>query len=158
MRNVYLDTTIPSFLVTTRDDALSAARRQMTLRFWESYAERFRLFVSAYVEAEIAAGQWPGREDALARIAALPRLPVTPAVDVAVATYIRTHLMPADAEGDAAHLACASVHGMDVLLTWNVRHLANPLKVDRLQVINRRLGLVTPVLCTPEALLEDDDA
>ena len=94
----------------------------------------------------------------MARIAALPRLPFTSAVDVPVATYIRTHLMPADAEGDAAHLACASVHGMDVLLTWNVRHLANPLKVDRLQVINRRLGLVTPVLCTPEALLEDNDA
>ena len=46
MRNVYLDTTIPSFLVTTRDDGLSAARRQMTLRFWQTHAERYRLFVS----------------------------------------------------------------------------------------------------------------
>jgi hypothetical protein len=157
VRNVYLDTTIPSFLVTTREDALSAARREMTSRFWRTSASRYRLFVSAYVVAEIEAARWPGRDDAPALVAGLPRLPITPAVDVATATYIRTRLMPADAEGDAAHLACASVHRMDVLLTWNVRHLANPLKVDRLEVINRRLGLVTPVLCTPEALLEDDD-
>jgi hypothetical protein len=65
--------------------------------------------------------------------------------------------MPAEARGDAFHLALASVHAMDALLTWNVRHLANPRKVGHLTIINRRLGLPTPVICTPGVFMEESD-
>jgi hypothetical protein len=63
--------------------------------------------------------------------------------------------MPADDAGDAAHLAVASYHGVDYLLTWNCRHLANANKFEHIRVINRRLGLMTPELVTPEQLFEE---
>jgi hypothetical protein len=62
------------------------------------------------------------------------------------------HLVPSDVSGDALHLAVACVHEVDFLLTWNIRHLANPNKLDHLTVINRRLGLLTPQIVTPEML------
>jgi hypothetical protein len=65
---------------------------------------------------------------------------------------IEEHLVPDDVRGDALHLAVASVHEFDFLLTWNIRHLANPNKVNHLAAINRRLGLLNPVIVTPEML------
>lgn len=59
-----------------------------------------------------------------------------------------------DATGDALHVAVAAVHEMDYLLSWNVRHLANPNKTRHSQVICQRLGLLPPVIITPDALWE----
>ena len=71
--------------------------------------------------------------------------------------YIQENLVPADIRGDALHLAVACVHEMDFLLTWNIRHLANPNKTGHLTVINRRLGLLTPQIVTPEMLWMETD-
>jgi hypothetical protein len=65
--------------------------------------------------------------------------------------------MPADDAGDAAHLAIASYHGVDYLLTWNCRHLANANKFAHIREINRRLGLLTPELVTPEQLFMEEE-
>lgn len=86
----------------------------------------------------------------------LPRLRVDPEVLAVARRYIDERLVPADIAGDAAHLAAACVHEMDFLLTWNIRHLANPNKLDHLTIINRRLGLLTPVIVTPEMLWLDE--
>ncbi len=53
-----------------------------------------------------------------------------------------------DPAGDALHLAVATFHKVDVLLTWNCAHLANPNKTGRLQLINYEIGLPTPALMT----------
>ncbi|MDI7269811.1 MAG: type II toxin-antitoxin system VapC family toxin [Myxococcota bacterium] len=158
MRNVYLDTTIPSLLATTKDDPASATRREITQAFWRWYPGRCRLFVSDIVVAELRAGAWPGREEALAAVADLTRLPVTDPVEAAAREYLRALVVPVTAGRDALHLACACVHGMQVLLTWNVRHLANPERTARLAGLNRRLGLATPAVRTPGSLLEGIDA
>ena len=101
---------------------------------------------------ELADGDWPGKTGAIALVDPLPRLEVNADVMAIAGRYIAEHLMPVDLAGDAVHLAAASVHEMDFLLTWNIRHLANPNKMEHLTVINRRLGLFTPAVVTPEML------
>jgi hypothetical protein len=59
--------------------------------------------------------------------------------------------------GDATHLALASYHGCDFLLTWNCRHIANPNKAAHILRINTRLGLHVPRLVTPLDLLGRDE-
>jgi hypothetical protein len=67
-------------------------------------------------------------------------------------------VMPSPAlEGDALHLAIATLHRMEYVLTWNVKHLANPNKRTHLAVICMRLGLTPPILVTPDLLQETDD-
>jgi len=68
------------------------------------------------------------------------------------ARYVEEQLVPRDIGGDATHLAVACAHEVDFLLTWNIRHLANPNKKEHLTRINRRLGLLTPDIVTPEML------
>lgn len=63
--------------------------------------------------------------------------------------------MPRGHMADSFHLAFACVYGLDYLLTWNCRHLANPSKVAHIMPINRRLGLLTPTILTPQMLVEE---
>ena len=67
--------------------------------------------------------------------------------------YIEQHIIPAEKLGDAAHLALAVAHQVQFLCTWNFRHLANALVLQRLKNLNEKQGLFTPQVCTPEELL-----
>ncbi len=66
---------------------------------------------------------------------------------------LASRLIPAKAEADAAHIATAAVHGMDFLLTWNCRHIANAAIVEQLRAICEREGFPAPVICTPHELM-----
>lgn len=56
--------------------------------------------------------------------------------------------------GDAIHVAVATIHACEFLLSWNVKHLANQNKVRHLRVLCQRLGLVPPTIVTPDLLWE----
>ncbi len=78
------------------------------------------------------------------------------AVAEAVDAYIARHVMPHDPGGDALHLAAASFHRCDFLVTWNCRHLANANKFGHIRRVNDILGLGNPALVTPLELLNED--
>ena len=86
-----------------------------------------------------------------------PILPIEPAILEIVESYIRYKLMPADPGGDAMHLALASYHKCDFLVTWNCRHLANANKFGHIRRVNTMLGLFVPALVTPLELLGGRD-
>lgn len=65
--------------------------------------------------------------------------------------------MPRDGAGDVLHLALALIYSMDVLLTWNCKHLANPNKFGHIDHVNEELGLTTPLLMTPLNYLSEDE-
>ena len=58
--------------------------------------------------------------------------------------------------GDALHLALASYHECDFLLTWNCQHLANANKFQHIRLINGMLGIFTQNLVTPLELLAEE--
>jgi predicted nucleic acid-binding protein len=153
----YVETTIPSFFHTTRTAASARARRRWTRRWWQLAPDRYRLVTSNAVLEELRVDTYPSREAALALVADLPILDLTPAVADIVAAYIQHRLMPANPTGDALHLALASYHKCDFLVTWNCRHLANANKFGHVRRLNNLLGLFVPVLATPLALLGDAD-
>ena len=67
-------------------------------------------------------------------------------------------VMPGPAvQGDALHVAVSAVHGIDYLLTWNQKHLANPNKRTHLSVVCARFNLQPPQIVTPDLLIMEDD-
>lgn len=153
MKTVYLDATIPSYLFDERPEL--AFQRRITREWWEQQRPRYRVFLSRETLAELERGDYPYRDAVLREAAAIPVLAPVDAVRQAAATYVRDRLMPADLRGDAAHLAYASVYAIDFLLTWNCSHLANANKAEHISVVNRRLGLHTPMIITPLELFEE---
>ena len=93
------------------------------------------------------------REKSLHLLRDLPVLGENTRIDEIIRAYQRHKVMPQSPTGDALHLALASVHGCDFLLTWNCVHLANPNKLDHIRHVNERLGLPMPMLLTPVDLL-----
>ena len=61
-----------------------------------------------------------------------------------------------NAEADLYHLATALVHGIDYLLTWNCKHLANGRVRRRLERWSLQKGRFIPTVCTPEELMEEE--
>ena len=111
------------------------------------------LVTSEWVLAELSRTPSPKREECLGLLAAVPLLESVPEVDEIMAVYFQHKLMPLEAAGDAAHLAIASFHHCDILLTWNCKHLANANKFGHIRRVNGLLGLRTPDLVTPLELL-----
>ena len=48
------------------------------------------------------------------------------------------------------------MNGIDYLLTWNHRHLANATRRTRIEIAVEDMGYASPVICTPEELMEDE--
>ena len=151
--SVYLETSVVSALVDERNDPVRVVRHDATLRWWQEERHRFRLFTSEAVFWELSKHPLLNTREVLAYLDEMIRLPLNDDVEGAATVYQEQLLMPKEEVGDAVHLAVASVHKMEYLLTWNCRHLANINKIRHLQAINRRLGLMSPILLTPEMLI-----
>jgi predicted nucleic acid-binding protein len=152
-KTVYVETTVFSFYHDERPDC--AWRRQVTRAWWRSQKRRYELGTSAFAIEEASQPVYPGWQKVAALSRTVPVFEVVEEVAGIIAVYMEQQIMPADDAGDAAHLAVASYHGVDYLLTWNCRHLANANKFEHIRVVNRRLGLMTPELVTPEQLFEE---
>lgn len=157
MASVYIETTVPSAYVTARSDPGSVYRKNVTREWWEQQLGRYDAWTSDSVILELKQGEWPGQDDSLVLVEPLRRLATTDEILGVAQRYVRERLVPQGLTGDAIHLAAACVCEMDFLLTWNIRHLANPNKTRHLTEINRRLGLLTPQIVTPETLWSEDE-
>ena len=115
------------------------------------------LVIGLPVIAELEATPPLKRAKALDLIEALRILPYTDEIAEIVEAYFAHKLMPREAQGDADHLALASFHNCDMLVTWNCKHLANANKFGHIHRVNALLGLRTPSLVTPLQLLEKDN-
>jgi hypothetical protein len=158
MARVYLETSFFSMCVTSRTGDLDVGRRASSKLWWETQAKWHEVFISPEVIRELSSPAFPNRDKALDMIGGLPVLDFTMEVVDLAEVLVRERVMPSPAvEGDALHLAVAIVHHMEYLLTWNVRHLANPNKRTHLAVLCMRLGFVPPMLVTPDLLQESND-
>jgi predicted nucleic acid-binding protein len=155
--SVYLETSFVSECVSDRIDPVSTYRRTVSVDWWNSQRDSFNCFISAEVIAELRRPQYPHSSDALKIIRDVPLLPATDEALGLARLLIREKVMPGPLTGDAIHVAIAAVHGMEYILTWNVRHLANPNKVAHLGAICLRVGIMPPQIVTPDLLWEKDD-
>lgn len=151
---VYIESTIPSYVVARpANDLLQSARQQMTKEWWELKSHTHELFTSQITLDEIAGGE---RAMALCRLeimADIPVLDLTPAAAALTQHILGSGLLPAKTDSDAAHIALATVHQMDILLTWNCRHIANAEIQARLRRLMQTQGYALPTVCTLDELI-----
>ena len=153
--SVYIETSVISYLTARPSrDVVVAAYQEITREWWRGARDRFALFVSELVVAEAGTGDPDAARARLETIETLPRLGAT-----AKATELARHLLdlgavPEGAGDDAAHIAIAVANGVDFLVTWNFRHIANATMRSRIEDVCRRSGYAPPVICTPNELLE----
>jgi len=156
--SVFIETTIPSYLVARRPrDIVQAARQELTMEWWSRHRQRYELFTSEVVLDEVARGEPAMAGKRLDALRGILLVDIDGAVTMLARELVESGVIPERVPDDAFHIACASVHRMDFLLTWNCRHIANPHNQRRIRQILTGHGLEMPVICTPEGLIEDED-
>lgn len=155
---VYIETTIASAYYERRKDPGSVERRHWTREWWlQASSSDAELVVSVAVWAEHLRGPEFRQREWQALIRPLRLLHWLPAVQRVADEYVARKLMPGGLSEDALHLAFASYYSCDVLLTWDLDHLANPRKFDHIRHVNGRLGLFVPRIITPRQYLGGSD-
>jgi hypothetical protein len=158
MEKVYLETTILSYLVSDPSrDLIVAGHQAVTRQWWDAQRPFFDCFISAVVLEEIQRGDPRMVAKRLETIAGVPVLEISDATAELIRELVATGLFPPKAARDAAHVAVATTGGVDYLLTWNCRHIANAKIETRLRAICEKAGWRLPALCTPEELLGEED-
>lgn len=151
---VYLETTIVSYLTAWLSrDLIRAAHQQITQEWWHHRRHDFELFVSAFVINEAAAGDTDAAAKRLAALDSIPLLDVNLATENLAKSLIAAKSLPAKAVTDALHIAVAAVHGIDYLLSWNCKHIANAEMQGAIEKVCQQQGYQCPKICTPEELL-----
>jgi len=150
---IYIESTIPSYAVARPARyLLQAARQQVTKDWWDLKRAKHELFTSQIVLDEIADGEMAMAQRRLEVMAGIRLLDLTEEANSLTKNILGSGLLPADADRDAAHIALATVHEMDLLLSWNCRHIANAAIQARLRRLAEKSGFALPVLCTPDEL------
>jgi hypothetical protein len=153
-RKVYVETTIASYLTARPSrDLVVAAHQELTIEWWTNHRHRFDVFISELVLREAARGDQSAASRRLAELNGIEVLDLDDSARELARQFVERRLIPEKAVEDAFHVALATAQGMDFLLTWNCRHIANAEVAERLEAVCLELGYLMPILCTPEQLM-----
>jgi len=155
---LYIESTIPSYVAARpAKDLLQAARQRLARRWWHQDSQGHQLYISELVLQEIGKGDSEQSAARLELVRSLPILEANDATNLLARKLLASNLVPATAGADAVHIAVATVHRMDFLLTWNCRHIANGTIRGRLRSMALSEGYALPEIVTPEELVEKPD-
>jgi predicted nucleic acid-binding protein len=154
---VYVETSVISYLVARRNqrDLLVAANQELTREWWDTRRYKFDLYASVVVLAEAARGDQSMAAARLAIVRQLNLVEVTDTALVLAQELLKRAGIPQKANDDAIHIALAAASGLDYLLTWNCKHIANAVIIPRVNEVIRGLGFEPPLIYTPQELMED---
>jgi hypothetical protein len=155
-RSVYIETSVVSYLASHPSrDLIVAANQRITQDWWQMRRSDFDLYISQLVVQEAAVGDQDAVQRRLQVIDELPLLELNEQALNLGRMLVDDGPIPRRAAEDALHVSIATVHGMDYLLTWNFRHLANATMRYRIELACRARGYEPPIICTPQELLEE---
>jgi hypothetical protein len=103
---------------------------------------------------EASKGDEPLANERLSFLAETALLDITGEATFLALELLRRTRIPTKADVDALHVAIATVHGMDYLLSWNCKHIVNANILPQVYAVCRASGFEPPLICTPSELME----
>jgi hypothetical protein len=154
-QSVYIESTVISYLTAKPSrDLIVAGHQQLTREWWERALPKLDPFISQFVVNEISVGDAFASKARLNSTATFPLLEMKPEIAYLADQYFKAIRIPEKARSDAYHLAIAAWHGMDYMISWNCTHIASGRVRNIVEQINIKNDLATPIICTPEELME----
>ena len=147
--SLYLETTVLGAYLDNGDPF----RRDLTMRWFERELVEYRVCSSLLVRRELERIDEPHRTGYLKLIRGLEDLELTDEAAILAEGYISRGIFHRKFMADALHVALASFHKIDYLVTWNFGHLANVRKQARIKLFNTAAGFFSPAIVTPEFLV-----
>jgi hypothetical protein len=129
-----------------------AGHQASTNEWWQERRLKFEIFISQLVWDEASKGDSEAVKRRLKILKPLPWLQIRRDARQLAKALVAEECFPQNAEVDALHVAVATTHGMDFLLTWNFTHIANASTEKQVRDVCEKHGFSIPVICSPEEL------
>jgi len=129
------------------------ASLEITQEWWNTRREQFALYISQVVLEEVARGDAEIASKRMDILRDFPLLEVNQSVQSLATLFLEKTNLPVKASDDALHIAVATFYGLDYLLTWNCKHIANAQIQKKLTQISIEAGYELPTICTPYELM-----
>jgi predicted nucleic acid-binding protein len=154
---LYLDTSVISFALS---EDISDDNRNVTLKLIEEINKsKYEGFISDVVIRELGSTRDAVKRGKLLELVDSMELNEVLAVDEEIDgvadKYIEEGIIPAVYRDDALHIALTSVKGLDILVSWNFRHLVKHKTRIEVTGVNTLLGYKPIDICTPWEVIED---
>jgi hypothetical protein len=154
---LYVETSIVSYLTSQPSrDIITAGRQQLTRDWWQTTRGDFDLYISTFVIREASSGNPEAAALRMDALRDLPEIALTEEVDLFADELMKKVPLPEKAAVDALHIAASVISGMEYLLTWNFKHLANAAIRHKIDHVCKLRGYEPCIICTPEELLEKE--
>ena len=150
-QRIYLETSVVGAYL----DNGEPFRRDLTIRWWEHEMSEYDALISPLVVRELERVPEPHRTGYLKLVRQLERVELTDEATILAEGYVSRGIFHRKYLGDALHVALASFHKVDYLVTWNFGHLANVRRQARIRLFNTAAGFFVPQIVTPEFLVSE---
>lgn len=152
---VYLETSVVSYLAAYRSkDPIIAGRQALTQEWWKTRKVAFELVASELVYQEAGEGDEEAAKRRMNYLHDIDSLELSGKTVSLAEALIKDGPIPEEYGEDALHIAVCAVNGIDFLLTWNCKHLANAVHRHQIETVVEKQGYRCPVICTPAELME----
>ena len=155
-QKIYIETSVVSYLVARRsENIVIAAHQASTLDFWGKIND-FDTYVSDIVIQEASKGDKTQAQRRSQVIEGFPVLRIDDEVKELARQFLSKQIIPQKCPEDALHIAVAVSNGMDLIVTWNFKHINNPFIKRRIRQVVEENGWNCPEICSPEELLGNE--
>lgn len=152
---VYIESSVVSYLVArASDDPIKSAWQAVTQQWWNTKLGNVTACISPYVIEEVSAGDPKAATQRIDAIRGLSLLDTNDDIESLADFLLLGGGLPAKARLDALHIAFAAYHGMNVVLTWNFKHIANPVQLPVMRGLCAARGYHLPELVSPWEMME----
>lgn len=149
---VYIETSVVSYLTARPSQNIITAAQQLITKEWWAIAAAYDLCTSQLTLDEATKGDAEAASQRLSVLGSLPLLTLDEDARRLGEQLVRQLAFPSKALDDAYHVAIAAVNGVDYLVTWNCKHIANVQMRAQIDEVCRAAGFKPAAICTPQEL------
>ncbi len=155
-QNIYIETSVVSYLVARPSkNIVVAAHQASTQDFW-NHLNDYSVFISDIVIQEASKGDEVQAKLRREMLDEFQVLAIDDEIKELAKQLLTDKAIPEKCPEDALHIAVAAANGMDVIVTWNFKHINNPFTRKKIRQIIESRGWICPEICSPEEFLGDE--
>ena len=140
--SVYIETTIVSYLTAWPSrDIVRLGHQMLTRDWWDTQRNRFETGHQRIDDSRSFGRRCSGGGRTTQSLSGITTLNSSPATEALANALVAAFALPPNRLRDALHIATAAGNGIDYLLTWNCKHLANGLLRKRIEETCSKAGL-----------------
>jgi predicted nucleic acid-binding protein len=155
-QKIYLETSVVSYFVSRPSKNIVIAGRQAVTKDMWAIMGYYDVFISDIVIQESSRGDTTLAKLRLDAVEEFNILKIDDEAKELAKLLIQRKAIPDQYPEDALHISIAAVNGIDVVATWNFKHLNNPFTRTRVRKAIEQEGYTCPEICSPDEFLGDE--